>query len=250
MCPPLHYEPARDEDASSVMTEWRSLYRLLRDELDVQVDLLEPRPDMPRLVLAASGGFVWKDSFIPSRPRDVSRRSEGEAWTNFFMVRGYAVRELPHGGCFDGERDLVMAAGTLFAGYRSDGDRAAHQVLSEILQHEVHSLRLSDQWEWPLDTCLFPLGGDMAVWHPEAFRPDARKVLEYKLPGLQSMDAGEATRLVCNALVAEGQVILPEGCGASAARLEQEGFQVHALPLESYARHGAGPKALALKIED
>ena len=72
MCPPLHYEPAPGEDGAAVMAEWRGLYRLLREELDVQVDLIgaEARP-MPKLVLAASGGFVWKDSFIASRPRDL-----------------------------------------------------------------------------------------------------------------------------------------------------------------------------------
>lgn len=250
MCPPLHYEPGPGEDASAAMSEWRGLYRLLRDELDVQVDLLEPRPDMPRLVLAASGGFVWKDSFIAGRPRDASRRSEGEAWTNFFMVRGYAIPELPEACCFDGERDLVMAAGTPFAGYRSDDDLTAHKVLSGILDHEVHSLRLSDEWKWPLDTCLCPLGNDVALWHPEAFSPDALKVLEDKLPGLQPVNIGEARRLGCSALWTEGSVIMPEGCESTAATLQQDGFQVRTLPLGSFALRGAGPRALALKIED
>ena len=250
MCPPLHYEPAPGEDASAVMAEWRGLYRLLRDELDVQVELLEPRPDLPKLVFAASGGFVWEDTFIASRPRDATRRAEAEAWTNFFLVRGYAVSELPEGCLFDGERDFVVADGTLFAGYRTDDDLAAHQALSEILDCEVHSLRLSDGWDWPLDTCLCPLGGDKVLYHPEAFCTEACKILEDNLPGMRPVDGGEAGRQGCNALVAEGNVILPEGCESTAVRLEQEGFQARALPLKCYARHGAGPKALALKIED
>ena len=250
MCPPLYYEPAPGEDAGAVMAEWRGLYRLLREELDVDVDLLEPRPGLPKLVLAASGGLAVDDSFIASRFRDPSRRPEREAWANFFLVRGYAMPALPEGCCFDGERDLVVAEGALFAGYRSRENLAAHKALAEILGQEVLSLRLSDGWDWPLDTCLCPLGNGSALYHPQAFHPDARQMLEAHMQGLQPVEPDDARRLGCNALVADGNVILPEGCESTAARLEQEGFRVHTLPLGSYARHGAGPKALASKIGD
>ena len=41
--------------------------------------------------------------------------------------------ELPEECCFDGERDLVVAGGKLFAGYRAGGDLAAHKAVSEFL---------------------------------------------------------------------------------------------------------------------
>ena len=250
MCPPLYYEPAAGEDASAVMAEWRGLYRLLREEIDVQVDLMEPRPDMPRLVLAASGGFVWKDSFIASRPHDPSRRPESEAWANFFLVRGYAMPALPEKCFLDGERDLVVADGALFAGYRTNDDLTAHKAVSEILGCQVHSLHLSDAWDWPLDTCLCPLGGGRALYHPEALQPDAVGLLKLHVPRLQPVDAGEARRLGCNALVAEGNAVMPEGAAVTGSRLAQEGFRVLTLPLGAYVRHGAGPSALVLTIQD
>ena len=250
MCPPLYYEPADGEDTSTIMTEWRGLYRLLREELDVQVDLLEPRPGMPGLVVAASGGLAVDDSFIASRFRDVSRRPECEAWANFFLVRGYAMPVLPEGSCFEGQRDLVVAEGKLFAGYRSSDDLAAHQVLSELLDREVCSLRVADGWDSPLDTCLCPLGNGMVLYHAEAFEPDACGILNDSFTAAQAMDSEDARHLGCNALVADGNVILPEGCGATVTRLEQEGLRVHTLQLGSYVRHGAGPKALVLKMED
>ena len=248
MCPPLHYEPAPGEDASAVMAEWRALYRLLREELDVQVDLLEPRPDMPKLVLAASGGFVWNDTFIASRFREDSRRPEAEAWKNFFLVRGYASPGLPEGCCFEGERDLVVVGGTMFAGYRSDDDLAAHAAVGKVLGVEIRSLHLSDAWDRPLDTCLCPLGDGSALFLPDAFDPSARKALHDHVPRIHSVDADGAPRLGCNALVTGRDAVLPEGCPGIAARLEEVGFQVHSTPLGSYARHGAGPKALVLKI--
>lgn len=248
MCPPLHYEPASGEDASAVMAEWRGLYRLLRDELDVQVDLLEPRPDMPKLVLAASGGFVWKDCFLASRFREDSRRPEAEAWENFFLVRGYATPALPEGCCFEGERDLVVVGGTMFAGYRSKDDLAAHAAVAEVLGGEICSLRLSDAWDRPLDTCLCPLDGGSALFHPDAFDPSARKALHDHVPRMDPVDADDAPRLGCNALVTGRKAVLPEGCPETAAHLEEAGFQVHNTPLGSYARHGVGPKALVLKI--
>ena len=248
MCPPLHYEPAPGEDASAVMAEWRGLYRLLRDEMDVQVDLLEPRPDMPKLVLAASGGFVWKDSFIASRFREDSRRSEAEAWENFFLVRGYAMPGLPEGCCFEGGRDLVVVGGTMFAGYRSDDDLAVHAAVAKVLGGEICSLRLSDVWDRPLDTCLCPLDGGSALFHPDAFDPAARKDLQDHVPRLHPVDTDDARRLGCNALVAGQNVVLPQGCRGIAAHLEKTGSQVHHLPVGAFARHAAGPKALVLKI--
>ncbi len=248
MCPPLYYQPAEGEDASTVMAEWRGLYRLLRDELGVQVDLLEPRPDTPRLVLAASGGFVWEDSFIASRLREDSRRPEADAWENFFLVRGYAMPALPEGCRFEGERDLVAAGDAMFAGYCSEDDLAAHEAVSGILGREVRSLGLSDAWDWSLDTCLCPLGDGSALFLPDAFDPAARKDLQHHVPRLHPVDTDEARRLGCNALVAGRSVVLPEGCRGTAAHLQAAGFQVHTTPLGSYARYGAGPKALVLKI--
>ena len=248
MCPPLHYEPDPGEDASAFLAEWRGLYRLLRDDLDVEVDLLEPRPDMPRLVLAASGGFVWGESFIVSRFRENSRRPEADAWENFFLVRGYAVPGLPEGCRFEGERDLVVVGGTMFAGYRSDDDLAAHEAVSGIFGREVRSLGLSSVWNWPLDTCLCPVGDGSALFLPEAFDPAARKEIQDHVPRPHPVDADDARRLGCNALFAGRNVVLPEGCPETAAHLEEAGFQVHNTPLGSYARHGAGPKALVLKI--
>ena len=248
MCPPLYYEPAEGEDASTFMTEWRGLYRLLRDELDIEVDLLEPRPDMPGLVLAASGGFVWEDSFIASRLREDSRRPEAEAWENFFLVRGYAMPAFPESCRFEGERDLVAVGGTMFAGYRSEDDLAAHEAVSGIFGCEVRSLGLSDAWDWPLDTCLCALGDGSALFLPDAFDPAARKDLQHHVPRLHPVDADDPRRLGCNALVAGRNVVLPEGCPRIAAHLEKTGFQVHHLPVGAYARHGAGPKALVLKI--
>lgn len=249
MCPPLHYEAAPGEHATAVMDEWRGLYRLLREELDVQVDLLEPRPELPRLVLAASGGLVWEDSFIVSRLRDSSRRPEAEAWASFFLVRGYVMPTLPDGCRFEGGRDVVAAGGTLFAGHRSNDDLEVHRALSAILGREVRSLRLSENRDLPLDSCLCPLGEGSALFHPDAFHPAARKVLEDNV-ALRPMEEADARRFGCNALVAGPGVVLPEGCGATARWLEGEGFQVHALSLASCARHGAGPKALVLKIAD
>ena len=250
MCPPLHYEPGPGEDAAAVMAEWRGLYRLLRDKLDVQVDLLEPRPDMPKLVLAASGGLVWGDSFIASRFRDNSRQPERAAWENFFLVRGYAMPALPEGCSFEGERDAVVVGDTYFAGYHSDEELVAHGAVAEIVDNEVVSLRLSDSWDGPLDTCLCPMGEGRVLYHPEAFDAVAREMLEDAVAGLQPLDAADARRLGCNAVAVNGCVILPEGCQVTAARLEQEGFRVHTLSLHSCASRGAGPKALVLKIED
>ena len=250
MCPPLHYAPAPGENPAAAMAEWRGLYRLLREDLHVQVDLLEPRPGLPKLVLAASGGFVWQDAFIVSRLRDAERRPESEAWSNFFLVRGYAMPALPEGCRFEGERDLVVVGDTLFAGYRSSEDPAAHEALADILGREIRSLRLSDGWDLPLDSCLCPLGEGRVLYHPEAFDAHARRILEQNVTQLQSMDPADVLRFGCNALVADGSVILPEGCEATVTRLEQGGVQVHTLPLACYSRHAAGPKALVLKIND
>ena len=125
---------------------------------------------------------------------------------------------------------------------------AAHEAVSGTFGREVRSLRLSDAWGWPLDTCLCPLGDGSALFLPDAFDPAVRKDLREHVPRLHPVDTDEARHLGCNALVAGRNVVLPEGCPGIAAHLEKTGFQVHHLPVGAYSRHGAGPKALVLKI--
>lgn len=250
MCPPIHYATTPEGDVSTVMVEWRGLYRLLREELGIQVDLLEPKPSLPQLVLAGGGGFVWGDTFVVSRFRDSLRRYEPEAWENFFLVRGYDTPTLPEGCYFEGEQDLLIVEGVPFVGHRAGDDLAAHNALSTILGRDVQLLRFADGWDLPLSACLCPLGNGQALFYPEAFDLDARRAIEGSLAAPRAMDPQDVRRFGCNALVADGDLILPEGCVATVAQLKQDGFRVHTLPLHSYARHCAGPKALVLKIED
>ena len=146
MCPPLHYgiqyeinpwmSRSRQSDPQLAQEQWRALYRILQDRLELDVPLVEPRPGLPDMVFTANAGLVWGDRFIVSNFRHQVRRGEAPHFENWFQVRGYEIHHLPAGLFFEGEGDLLMCGDLCFAGYRIRSDIGAHDKVAEIIEYE------------------------------------------------------------------------------------------------------------------
>ena len=148
MCPPLYYRQ-RPEERERALSQWQRLYRLLRDQLEVDVDLLEPKPNLPGLVHVGRGGFVVGDNFIVSRFPDVARELESEPLENFFLVRGYDIERFENEVQFEGNRDITAYNGTLFTGFHPGDALCAHEEIEDILGSEVVGLELAHHWQYP-----------------------------------------------------------------------------------------------------
>lgn len=258
MCPPAYYgieyeinpwmKRSRPTNHPLAQQQWHALYHILRDQLDLQVSLIEPRPGLPDMVFTANAGFVWDNKFIPSNFRYAVRRGEVAYFQEWFASRNYEIVKLPEHNYFEGEGDLLMCADILFGGfpYRSSG--SAHRDLAEIIQRKVRSLRLISDWFYHLDTCFCPLSPNEAVYYPAAFDSDALGILKEYIGTLIPVTEDDARRFACNAIVIGKNVIINYGCSQISRRLESLNFSVFKTPLTEFIKAGGSAKCLVLKI--
>jgi N-dimethylarginine dimethylaminohydrolase len=258
MCPPLYYgieyeinpwmSRSRQTDPQVAQQQWRSLYRLLQDDLQVEIALVEPRPGLPDMVFTANAGLAWNNKFISSNFRHEVRRGESIHFDNWFQARGYEILHFPEQSYFEGEGDMLMCGDLWFAGYHIRSDIHSHQRVSEIVQGEVLSLELTDDWFYHLDTCFCPLSNNQAIYYPPAFDGYALNVLEHHIGTLIAVTEDEARRFACNAIVVEKNVVINDGCPEIRAQLEAIGFSVFEIPLSEFIKAGGSAKCLALKV--
>ena len=126
MCPPSFYgieyeinpwmSRNRQSDYLLAQKQWRALYQLLQDRLDVDVCLMEARPGLPDMVFTANAGLVWENKFIVSNFRYEVRRDEATHFENWFAARNYEIFHLPEQNHFVGEGDMILCGDLFFAG--------------------------------------------------------------------------------------------------------------------------------------
>ncbi|MBI4488634.1 MAG: amidinotransferase [Deltaproteobacteria bacterium] len=258
MCPPLYYgieyeinpwmSRSRQSNPLLAQEQWRGLYRLLEDQLAVEIVLVEPRKGLPDMVFTANAGLVWNNKFIASNFRYEVRRGEVPHLENWFQVRGHEIFHLPEENFFEGEGDLLLCGDLFFGGYHIRSDILSHQKVAEILEREILSLELTSEWFYHLDTCFCPLGEGQAFFYPAAFDAYALKVLEDTIGTLIPVAEEEARRFACNAIVVEKNVVVNDGCPGIRKKLESLGFSVLETPLSEFIKAGGSAKCLVLKV--
>lgn len=227
--------------------QWRALYRLLK-KLHVRVSLIDPRPGLPDMVFTANAGFVWANKFILSNFRHQVRRAEAAHFERWFAARHFEIFQLAEQHFFEGEGDLLMCGEVLFAGYPFRSSFGAHRQTAAIIEREIISLKLTDEWFYHLDTCFCPLSSSVAMYYPAAFDAKALKDLTLHIPTLIPVDQEEARRFACNAVVIENNVIINHGCPKIRGQLESMGFSVSDIPFGEFIKAGGSAKCLVLQI--
>ena len=258
MCPPVYYgieyeinpwmSLSRESNFVSAVEQWGALYQILQQRLRVNVSLIEPRPGLPDMVFTANAGLVWKNNFIVSNFRHHVRQGEATYFENWFAARNYEIFHLAEQSYFEGEGDLLMCGDILFAGYPTRSSMVAHQRTAEIIEREIVSLRLTDDWFYHLDTCFCPLSSHEAIYYPAAFDTNALRRLENHIGTLLPVTEEEARRFACNSIVVEKNVIMNEGCPRTRRLLESSGYCVFEIPLTEFIKAGGSAKCLVLKV--
>jgi len=258
MCPPVYYgikyeinpwmSLSRDSDSLLADKQWRALYDVLQEQLGMVVSLIEPKPGLPDMVFTANAGLVWENKFIVSNFRYEVRRDEAKHFENWFAARNYEIFHLPDQNHFEGEGDLLICGDVLFAGYPNRSSVSSHQKTASIIQREIVSLKLINDWFYHLDTCFCPLSRNEAIYYPPAFDASALRILENHIGILIPVAEEEARRFACNAIVVERNVIMNEGCPKLRGRLESLGFSVYEIQLSEFIKAGGSAKCLVLKV--
>jgi N-dimethylarginine dimethylaminohydrolase len=258
MSPPAYYgieyeinpwmSRSHQSDRQKAASQWQQLRRILEESLRLDVRIVEPEPGLPDMVFTANAGFVWKKQFIVSNFRYEVRRGEVRYFEKWFRDHGFEIIRLPQQYLFEGEGDLLKCGQSWFAGYHIRSDITAHHKVAEIIEQEILSLELTNDWFYHLDTCFCPLGEEQALFYPAAFDPYALTVLEGNIPRLIEVSAQEAARFACNAIVSGTSVIMNDGCPRVREQLESLGFTVFQTPLGEFLKAGGSAKCLVLII--
>ena len=258
MCAPSYYgieyeinpwmSRARQSDPQRAQEQWNLLCRILSNELSVEILLIDPKPGLPDMVFTANAGLVWNDRFIASNFRHEVRRRETPYFTEWFRKQGFEIVHLPMEYYFEGEGDLLKCGELWCAGYHIRSDLLAHQKVAEIIEDEILSLELTNDWYYHLDTCFCPLSDQHALFYPPAFDSYGLEVLEKHIPDLIPVAPEEAARFACNAIVADRDIVMNTGCPGVREKLEALGFRVFETPLDEFIKAGGSAKCLVLRI--
>src|SRR5262245_746574 len=259
MCPPDYYgieyeinpwmSKGRQSDRERARRQWSDLRQILESRLRLKIDLVEPIAGLPDMVFSANAGVVWGKKFIASNFRHDVRRGEVPICVEWFCRQGFEIVRLAEELFFEGEGDLLRCGDVCFAGYQIRSDIRAHQRVAEIIESEVLSLELTDRWFYHLDTCFCPLGRERALYYPPAFDEYAREVLQSNIAELIPVDAGEAQRFACNAIVAGNAIVVNDGCPETREKLQSLGFTVYETPLDEFIKAGGSAKCMVLTID-
>lgn len=258
MCAPDYYEIAyeinpwmsvqHEVDYAKAKKQWNDYYRLLKDELKVKVELVEPAKGMPDLVFTANAGLVKKRIFIRSNFRHTERKKEEPVFEAWFKKKGYIVKTIEQPLCFEGEGDALFMGDELYTGFHFRSDIEAHDRVSGFLKNSYFGLELCDKRFYHLDTCLAPLDEKSALVYLPAFEAYAQMVLLENIEDPIRVPEKEALRFACNVAVAGKNIVIPNGCPETTAQLEKRGFRVYALEFSEFIKAGGAAKCLILKI--
>ena len=259
MCRPTHYRIAYEINPwmslkhpaahRRAVTQWRRLYETLTRRVRAHVQLLRPVRGLPDLVFTANAGLVVGRTLIRSHFRHPERQGEEPVIERWFRAQGYRVVTLPRALHFEGEGDALFVGDTLFFGYRFRSDLPAHARIGEIARCRILSLELVDRRFYHLDTCFCPLGRHTAMYFPGAFDAYGRKVIRHYVADAIAVSEQDATRFVCNAIVAGRWMIVQAGMSHGLARaLASRGFSLLELDLREFHKAGGSAKCLVLRL--
>ena len=258
MCPPDYYgieyeinpwmSRGRQSDHAQATDQWTRLRDALA-EAGAETPLLPPVQGLPDLVFTANAALIYRDCAVLARFRPPQRRPEevhDEAW---LQAAGFQVRHLQEGVFFEGAGDALFCGNTLFAGYRIRSDVHGHQQIGAMFGCRVIPLELVDPYYYHLDTCFCPLASGQAIYYPPAFDEYGRRALTEAVDELIEVDAAEARRFACNAVVVGRTVVTNTGCPRLHAALAERGFELRETPLDEFVKAGGSAKCLTLRLD-
>lgn len=260
MCSPEHYGIKYEinpwmniniqSDNRKAMFQWKNLYKILKNELEVDVKLVEPREDVPDMVFTANAAVVYKNKAVMARFKYPQRQPEENYFAQWFENHGYIVVTIPKEMSFEGAGDALFLGDTLYAGYVPRTDIASHTYIAELLNIPVISLELINKNFYHIDTCFCPLTDGYLIYYPEAFDEYGKRVIEQNVPEEKRIvvNEEEASYFTCNAVNIGKTVVTNLTTTRFTELLKSKGFNHIQTDLSEYMKAGGAAKCLTLKI--
>lgn len=237
-------------DRDKAVKQWNALYKILKEDLKVDVKLVEPQKGLPDMVFTANAAVMYKNKAIIAKFKYPQRQQEEAFFAQWFKDNGYEVIILPDDMAFEGAGDALYLDNILYSGYIPRSDIASHTYISELLGISVISLELVNKNFYHLDTCFCPLEGGYLVYYPAAFDLYANNVIAENVPPEKRIIVSdeEASFFTCNAVNIGKYVVTNLTTNRFSGLLEEKGFVHIQTDLSEYMKAGGAAKCLTLKI--
>lgn len=263
MCPPDHFHvdyvinPWMEGNVDAASPEQaRRQWRVLRDTLAgfAVIEQIAPVPDLPDMVFTANAGTVCGTRAVLSRFFHPQRQGEAAHFGRWFRDNGFEVLELPEGIRYEGAGDSLLDRGGdwIWAGHGFRTDFESHTLVSEWLDRELVSLKLTDPYFYHLDTCMCPLAGGYLLYYPPAFDDASRAEIERRVPASRriAVPDADAEQFACNAVNIGRHLVLNHASRPLRQRLLQLGLEPHEVDLSEFIKSGGSAKCLTLKLDE
>lgn len=260
MCPPDYYgikyeinpwmnvEVQADHDKA--VKQWEGLYKILANELKADIQLMQPKEEVPDMVFTANAAVMHKDNAVISRFKHPQRQLEEKYFKAWFEDNGYETHTLSDDMSFEGAGDALYHNDILYSGYVPRTDISSHTYISELLKIPVVSLELRSHSFYHLDTCFCPLRGGYLIYYPLAFDEYANRIIEHNVPPEKRIIVTdeEASYFTCNAVNIGDTVVTNLTTERFKDLLREKGFKHFQTDLSEFMKAGGAAKCLTLKI--
>lgn len=235
--------------------QWSSL-RSAYERLGFRVLVLPSTADLCDQVFVANPAFPFSDpqdgasSVLLSNMCHQERQQEPELLGEFLRGVGVRVVRAETSETFEGTGDLIQFPGQrlICGGLGPRSVRAGLEEAARIAAADLVLLRLSDPRYYHLDTCLALLDARTALWVPEAFPEEERRILAALIPRLLAVPGTEGVDAFAgNAHSPDGRHVLLDAAAAdTSALLAREGFVP--VPVDTSEFRKSGGSVFCLKL--
>lgn len=256
MCRPDHFEvtyainpwmhPDRPVDTARAVRQWEVLKEAYLAH-GHRVELVEGVRGLPDMVYAANAGLAFGDRALVAHFTHPERRPETAAFYEWFTEAGFG--EVQVAAEFnEGEGDFLRAGHRLLAGTGFRTSVAAHREVAAHFGREVLTLELVDPRFYHLDTALAVLDDHNVAYHPQAFSPTSRAVLQREFPDAVLASEADALAFGLNAVSDGRHVFLSAEAPDLPRALAARGYEPVPIVLDELLKGGGSVKCCTLEL--
>ena len=259
MCPPTYFDieyeinvwmHADDQPSGdTAKDQWRKLYKIYAEQLEWDVQLIEPVKGLPDMVFATDCCIKIGDKILLSSFRYPERQPETDHFEKWFRDIGFSQLKKAN-SLFEGGGDNLILGDKILAGHGFRSSPEAAKELEDYFDREVISLKIVDPRFYHLDTSLAVLSDDTVASYLPALDEISQQRLRRAVPNVIEATLEEAQGFGLNA-VSDGHTVITSNESPSLLKkYEAAGFKVIGTPILEFRKSGGGVKCLTLDLDN
>lgn len=235
-------------DTANALKQWEDLVSIIKS-LDIEVNVIEQKPDVPDMVFATDQGIVRDGAILLANFRYPQRQKERIYYREWFMENGFRLRALSNIFPFEGG-DTLFCGDMLFVGTGFRASVASCEELAQKLEIDVIPLRLIDPFFYHLDMGFLPINKDTAFYYPKAFSKNSQNILKRLIPNLLELSEESVRAYAANSFVSGNDIIISKGTPKSFHKdLKKLGMQIQEVDISEFKKAGGGIHCLINVLE-